>query len=136
MKSVSLAVAAKLRDEFERSYAGIIDRSCARVFEMFSDRSSPASVYWPNEWGRGEDGIGGQAPADPLTFYVSLPFYEGDDRSPYWHFSLKEVAAEFIELHENGGGGHLDDEAKAKALKIAAELRALAEVFEQAAARE
>lgn len=134
MKSLSSEFAAQLRDEFERSYEKIIERACNRVSAMFSAHTLQASVYWPSQWSKG-DGIGGKAPDDPLTFYVSLPFYEGDEERPYWSFSLKKTANEFIELHEHSDSGCLDDAAKNKAIKMAGALRALAETLEHAAMR-
>ncbi len=136
LKSVSFEVAYKLRTMFEKLYDDLVEGKCDEALKDIGKFDTEANVYLPWIYGD-EDGINGESPEDPLTVYVSLPFYEAEeDERPRWSFSLKQLADDFIEGREHGRGGHLDDDDKIRAKRIAAELRALAETFEQAAARE
>lgn len=117
-------------DEFE----GLIKKMIAEGLTIATEQYE-CSAYFPIEWSEND----GDDNADPTTVYVELPLDDGsddlDDSRPRWSFTLTELVHELIEVHEHGGGGHIDEESAPRLKAVAASLRKLADVLDAALQR-
>jgi hypothetical protein len=102
---------------------------------QLASKEYPCDAHFPIEWIK-SDGHRGPPPDDPSTIYVSLQLGERDDDDAGWTFTLADLIANTIELHEHGEGGPIAEEAKPMFESLSARLRQLAGVLDAALKRE
>ena len=129
----------ELPDSSERLHA--IINLIVKEAMAIATKEYQCSAWFPAEYGD-IDGCGStderrdQPPSDPTTIFVELPIGPNEDDNPRWSFKLSDLVDRMIEYVEQGEGGPISGETDREPLaKVAADLRRLSNVLNEALAR-